>query len=284
MSIQIEPLTLKHQELLESRFRVLNIFLSEYTFANLYLFRKLHNYEVLSIDEELFIRGITRDGIPFIMLTMHPLQYSVDLFNKALLYAKVLFPIPEEWLKYFDHFLKQASFKDEESDYLFTRDKLALFPGRHLSKKRNLVTQLKSHELRAENLMEQKAQALEILQNWWEEHGEEQSTTDFNSCAEAIENLQQLHLEGRIITVDNHPAGFTIGEKVADDCFAVHFCKGMKSIKGLFQFLYQDLANSQAKTYTWINLEQDLGIPTIREAKHSYAPDKYLLKWRVELN
>jgi uncharacterized protein len=50
-----EPLHLIHQSLLQERFKSLALKLTEYSFANLYLFRRLHHYEVIQIDEEVFI-------------------------------------------------------------------------------------------------------------------------------------------------------------------------------------------------------------------------------------
>lgn len=280
-----EPLSLIHQDLLESKFHELNLPLSEYSFANLYLFRAEHCYEVVTIDEEVFIRGVTRDNVPFIMLTSPPLHYSSHILRATLLqHADILYPIPENWLVFFEHDMVQASFKEEDSDYLYSLKKLAYFPGRHLSKKRNLVKQLQTqHQIHAADLIDQTGQAAQILENWRQEHADDSSEADYEACSEAIQNYKQLRLNGRIVYIDGDPAGFTIGEPISNDCYVVHFCKGLRSIKGLYQYLYQDLALSVENSYTWINLEQDLGLPAIRDSKHSYLPDRYLVKWRLKL-
>jgi hypothetical protein len=51
-----EILGIEHKDLLFPRFKAVHTALSEYTFANLYLFRKNHEYEVL-FDKEIFIKG-----------------------------------------------------------------------------------------------------------------------------------------------------------------------------------------------------------------------------------
>lgn len=184
-----------------------------------------------------------------------------------------------------EKFILQASFKEADSDYLFATFKLAHYPGRHLSKKRNLIKQFFNSygKIRAENLTEQLEDTQQILENWQKEHSDSDQETDYTACQEAIQNLQALHLHGRIIYVDEQAAGFTIGEWISKDCYAIHFCKALKSIKGLYQYLYQDLARYVERTCSWINLEQDLGLPAIHDAKHSYLPDKLLHKWRVQL-
>lgn len=283
--MQIEPLSLTHQDFLEKSFKEINLSLSDYSFANLYLFRNIHNYEILKIGKDVFIKGLTRDKVRFIMLTTHPSHYSSDSIRSALMHGKILYPIPESWLHFFTNENMQRSFKDEDSDYLFSRSKLSAYPGRHLSKKRNLIKQLRTHhQIQAVNFIDQKEDARIVLQNWLNEHQETPIETDYEECLEAIQSFNTLHLHGRIVYVDGIPRGLTIGEKISHDCFVVHFCKGSKNIKGLYQFLYQDIAQNLEENCIWINLEQDLGILSIRDSKHSYKPDRFLLKWRLYPN
>ena len=282
--MQIEPLNISHQVLLESRFRELNVSLSEYSFANLYLFRELHRYHVIKCNEEIFVKGITRDSVPFIMLTSHPAKLSPLLLQCIHSEAQIIFPLPEDWLPSLKKFLLQASFKDEDSDYLYSTSKLAYFPGRYLSKKRNLVKQLlNAHVVKAENLSKQIGDAEQILKSWQQEHAGDPIETDYTACEEALQNMQVLQLQGRIIYIDQHPAGFTLGERISKDCFVVHFSKASRSSKGLYQYLYQDIAQSIDENCLWINLEQDLGLPALRDSKRSYLPDHLLRKWRVQL-
>lgn len=281
-SMQIEPLSLVHQELLENRFQRLDISLSEYSFANLYLFRQLHNYQVITIDEMILIKGITRDSQSFMMLTSHPAEVPSSLLQFVLNDAEFLFPIPETWLPFFENFLLEASFKEEDSDYLFAISKLAHFPGRHLSKKRNLVKQLfKTYEVKTENLSHQLNDVQRVLDHWQQNQTADSVETDYQACQGAIQSFHKLHLHGRLTYVNRRPVGFTIGEWITHDCYVIHFCKADSLIKGLYQYLYQDLAQSIEGKGVWINLEQDLGIPAIRDAKHSYMPDQKLQKWRV---
>jgi hypothetical protein len=283
--MQIEPLSLAHQHLLEPKFQQLNLPLSEYSFANLYLFRQLHQYQVIQLNGETFIQGLTRDKVPFIMLTSPPSLIPSPLLERALSRAQILFPVPEDWLRLLDKWLVQASFKEEDSDYLYTTTKLAHYPGRHLSSKRNLVKQLLTHhEVRSENVVQQLRDAQEILENWLAEHSEMNHQADYSSCLEALEHFDRLHLHGQIVYVNQKPAGFVIGEWLGKDDYAVHFSKASRSIKGLYQYLFQKLAQSLEGTYSWINLEQDLGIPSIRYSKLSYQPDLLVKKWRVQLH
>lgn len=284
MKVELEPLSLIHQDLLEKKMRDLNLTISLYSFANLYLFRHIHRYEVLKIENHLFVKGLTRDRARFMMFLSHPSQYPIEIIKRALFEVDILFPIPEEWLPFFESYKHTLSYKEEESDYLYSVKKLASYPGRHLSKKRNLVKKLHSmHEVLAEDFNGQKEAALFILEKWREDNHHHGIETDYEACKEAIENCDRLHLQGRLIKIDGEPAGFTMGEKLAKQSYVIHFCKGLRQIKGLYQFLYQDLAQSIEVSCSWVNLEEDLGLSSLKLAKHSYQPDRYIIKWRVTL-
>ncbi len=282
--MHIEPLNLSHQDVIESKFRQLDLALSEYSFANLYLFRHIHRYEVIRVEQEVFIKGVSRDQVPFIMMTRHPLQISQLILQKVILQTQTLFPIPENWLTLLEKQLLQASFKEADSDYLYTTPKLAHYPGRHLDGKRNQVKQLLDHyEVKSENFIEHFHDAQQVLEIWQKEHGTNLNQTDYSACLEAIQNFHLLHLHGRMTYVNQQPVGLIIGEWLSTDCYVVHFSKALQSFKGLYQYLYQDLAHSVEGTCAWINLEQDLGIPSLRISKLSYQPDLLIKKWRVQL-
>jgi hypothetical protein len=83
-SFQEEPLSFIHHPLLKEKFAHLPLHLSEYSFANLYLFRALHQYRVLRHEEETFIKGITREGTSFIMLTTPPQQIPLPVLKQVL--------------------------------------------------------------------------------------------------------------------------------------------------------------------------------------------------------
>lgn len=279
--MHIEPLNLSHQKLLKKRLHDLQPLLSEYSFANLYLFRQLHRYQVITDQGEVFIQGMTRDHVSYLMLTSEPTKVSLTLLHSLMTRVQILFPIPDKWLPFLESSFSQIIFKEADSDYLFATSKLAHFPGRHLSNKRNLVSQLlNQHEVKAENLSTQFSDAKHILEKW-ENQENHKTETDYTSCLEALERFKELHLHGRILYIDQQPAGFTIGEWISKECYVVHFGKALRSIKGLYQYLYQDLAQAVEGTCTWMNLEADLGIPSLHNAKHSYLPDQMLHKWRL---
>ncbi|MDR3236899.1 MAG: phosphatidylglycerol lysyltransferase domain-containing protein, partial [Spirochaetia bacterium] len=95
--------------------------------------------------------------------------------------------------------------------------------------------------------------------------------------------IDELSLSGTIYYAGGRPAGFILGEKLTDDSYALHFAKGLTVFKGIYPFMYNSFAKSLREQYGFLNFEQDLGSPALRQAKASYRPDMMLKKYMVSL-
>lgn len=259
-----------------------NLQFSEYSFANIFLFRKQHNYEV-SISDTPLIRGKFSDGTYYLIPTQ-----PIDLFIKAtedLLKTEnhVLYPISEGWLLN----LKARGFtfthNRDDSDYLFHKDKLKTLSGRALSSRRNLLSQLFSqHRLKTDRLDSSNAQQARILLDQWQEDVHlPKEKTDYHACVEALQNISHLELIGKIVSENEKIIAFYLGEKLTEKTAILQFAKGLHDVKGITPFLYKDFASNLSEETEWVNVEQDLGISSLRQAKRAFDPDLILTKWRA---
>lgn len=277
-----ERLGLKHQKVLNDRFKKLDISLSEYSFANLYLFRKNHNYELI-FDREIFIKGLTYDGFTYIMPTIDIKNLDIKYLKEMMKGFDFLFPIPEKWLDIFPESEFFFSCQQGDVDYMYTVEKMATYKGRKLHKKRNLLKNFRLNyiydvmPLSDDRIKE----AEQILNQWQENSGFKVEETDFNACMEALSLYKELSLCGLIYYVNKQPAGFLLGEELNDKIYALHFAKGLTRFKGLYQYMYNTLARNLPLRYDFFNFEQDLGKEALRISKSSYVPDLMLNKYRV---
>lgn len=282
-----EPLSLDHQEILEPRLRALQFDLSEYTFACLYLFRSIHAYEVLFGEEGIYVAGKTRDGHTYVMPTCRPTHEACCKEIKELLHSyEFLYPIPMEWLPCFSPRLFESSHIDADTDYLFRTEKFCTYPGRHLSSRRNLLKQFKElyPEHRTEPIIAaNKRAALELLERWQMHAHPDKRFTDYDSAKEALEKLEKLNLDGRLTLCEERPVGFVIGEPLSQTTYVLHTAKGDVVYKGVYQYIYSDLAYFLEKRFEFLNLEQDLGSEDLAHAKRAYDPDRLLPKMRIHL-
>ena len=263
--------------------------LSEYSFSNLFLFRDKHRYRLVKEGGYLFVLGHSYDGLSFLMPTVDLTEASVEVIHRLLHQLKeinMIFPLPESALSFFPSNQFRLEVLHSDMDYLFTREKLRDFPGRHLHGKRNLAKQFRENYAPVSiplDSPDRRKAALSLLSIWQENSSLDPHDTDFYACKEALQFYEELSLEGFLIMAGKEPAGFSLGEGICPSVYGLHFAKADKKFKGVYQYLFSETARLIDSRYQWLNLEQDLGSVALRAAKSSYRPDKMGKKYRAFL-
>ena len=284
--MEFETLEYAHRARLAPILRAKNSYLSEYSFTNAYLFRNPHKYQVAVSDGCTFLHGVTYDNKTY-MMPVCPLEIiPTSKLIEMGAHVDFFFPIQEEWLSFFPEDKFSYTFLEGDSDYIYLTERLATMAGRKLSKKRNLLKQynegykIEDYELTLDRFEDAKY----ILDIWekdiqsMENHG-----TDYAETLEALEKMNEFNLRGMISYADNKPSGFVLGEELNDESFALHFAKGIREYKGIYQHLYNAFSQRMLPQYKYMNFEQDLGKDTLRQAKSTYYPDEMRKKYRVAL-
>jgi hypothetical protein len=109
-----ERLDFSHREILHDRLKRCGVNISEYSFANLYLFREAHRYEVI-FDREVFVRGYTYDGSRYLMPTADLRLLDAAYLKELAGEFGMFFPVPEEWLTAFDPSVYEFSYLDGDT-------------------------------------------------------------------------------------------------------------------------------------------------------------------------
>jgi hypothetical protein len=280
----VEKLELHHQALLSPRLNQVNTVISEYTFANLYLFRKNHDYEVIR-DGDIFIRGRSYDGYPYLMPTVDVRTLDLRDLKNRMKDVDFLFPVPEDWLPVFSPDEFEIAFFEGDADYVYTVEKMSTYKGRRLHKKRNLLKQfLETYQHEALPLTNDRLeQARFVLTDWLTTTDREAHETDYGPCLEALDRYDELVLCGGIYYADNEPAGFVLGEELNEETYVLHFAKARRKFKGIYQYMFNNFAKILPPKYKYLNLEQDLEQENLRIFKSSYVPDVLIRKARVRL-
>lgn len=284
--MEFETLEYAHRARLAPILRAKNSYLSEYSFTNAYLFRNPHKYQVAVSDGCTFLHGVTYDNKTYMMpvcpLEIIPTSKLIEMGS----HVDFFFPIQEEWLSFFPEDKFSYTFLEGDSDYIYLTERLATMAGRKLAKKRNLLKQynegykIEDYELTLDRFEDAKY----ILDIWekdiqsMDNHG-----TDYAETFEALEKMNEFNLRGMISYADNKPSGFVLGEELNDESFALHFAKGIREYKGIYQHLYNAFSQRMLPQYKYMNFEQDLGKDTLRQAKSTYYPDEMRKKYRVAL-
>ena len=175
----------------------------------------------------------------------------------------------------------------DQYDYIYRRTDLETLHGRHLDAKRNHI-----HRFRAEHpdfeyrpLTPEYFDECRRLTEIW------QARTKFKGNSEAIDvekqvmetifsNWDALGMTGGSIFVDGRMVAFTYGSAVTTDTLDVCVEKADRHVEGAFAIINQQFAEHLPEQYIYLNREEDMGIPGLRQAKLSYHPE-ILLTYNV---
>ena len=64
-----------------------------------------------------------------------------------------------------------------------------------------------------------------------------------------------------------------LGFPLADDAYDVAVSKYAVHVQGITYYTLRELMRSLPAQYRWFNLEEDLGLPGLREMKEHFLPD-----------
>jgi hypothetical protein len=266
---------------LHPKFKNLAEGISEFTFANIYLFRRAHNYKISQLESELLVISGKDANNPFFMLPFGlPDETALrDLFNRY----KTMKAVSKSQAEILTKIGYSVAEDRDNFDYLYSRADLVNLTGRKFHKKKNLLNLfIRNNECQAKPLLEDyRDDALQILEQWNHQHNQ---PNDFIPAKEAIEKMWQLQLCGGIFYIEKQPVAYYLGEELAlGKSFVIHFEKAVlnEDFKGIYQYINQAFAAVLPQKYETINREQDLGKPGLRQAKESYHPVGFVKKYKA---
>lgn len=106
-------------------------------------------------------------------------------------------------------------------------------------------------------------------------HLEHENTT----IGMSLSDFDALGLSGIVLRIDGKVCGFAYGCQLSPDCFDMVAEKGDRNILGIYSVLNQQFASCCAEGFRYLNWEEDVAVPGLRQAKLSYKPDILLQKY-----
>ena len=165
---------------------------------------------------------------------------------------------------------------------MYETDVLADLKGKKLQKKRNHVNRFEAEhpDIR---LLPLNADTLPLAEKmagqWYKLRTEQSPDSDFFmeriALNRAFRYFDRLNLEGLILTEGEEVLAFTIGSRLSADTFDIHFEKALDRYDGAYAFINRSFARVLREKHPevrYLNREDDMGIPGLRQAKLSYQP------------
>lgn len=172
--------------------------------------------------------------------------------------------------------------KRDMSDYIYNSEDLSNLQGKKYHSKRNHVSKFKKTynwtyaDITEKNLKE----CFCFLEEWFLINKDRNLESEELAIKKAFDNYFELKLIGGYLKVDENIVALTIGEKINDDVFDIHFEKALLNYSGSYPAINQEFAKRKLSSYKYINREEDIGIEGLRKSKLSYSPtfllDRYV--------
>lgn len=176
------------------------------------------------------------------------------------------------------------------ADYLYLTEVLAAYEGPGLAKKRretNKFFQLYGHDASFEPIALDKMDELRAYQQVWFETSRRRGTDEHPLELEHrkilldMDCFQELDLEGILLRINGKVEGYAYGSVLPGGAFDVMVLKGNLSYRFVWRALLRELARYCTGKAAYLNLEEDLGLPGLRENKMSYQPCALMEKYQA---
>lgn len=181
----------------------------------------------------------------------------------------------------------------EGCDYIYDINNLADLPGRKYQRKRNHVNRFRAThpDCRAVPIDAALLPTVqEMVEQWFQDRLEPDAQDEYHmervALRRAFDNWDALGLEGMALIEDGRVVAMTVGSMLGEKTFDVHFEKALGEIDGAYAAINQAFAAYLREKYPklqYLNREDDLGIPGLRQAKLSYYPDHLVVKFWADL-
>jgi len=173
------------------------------------------------------------------------------------------------------------------NDYIYSAESLVNLSGKKLAKKKNLISQfLRQYpDWTIKKIESSDYHELMEFCYYWEsvhENHDEYLDIEIEALKKSLEIWDVLPNEGIKLYVNGKICAFAIWSPQTNDMATVHYEKYDPVIKGAAQVINHETAKILKDKYTYINREQDMGLPGIRQAKRSYSPVRMLPFYRLK--
>ncbi len=269
---------------------------SECSFSNLFAWRKCYHIRWMEEDNLLYIQ-VKKNDVDF-FLPPFPLPGAniLDGLNKQLeyikehpeceihgIYSEVKDMVPQS---FWDNF-ELVSDRDNY-DYVYSRESLSTLAGRKYHSKKNHLNAFKKlypdYEYKTVTT-DIFPECVEFLKRWFiaKEGTDYSIRCEMSAINQVLSNFDTLQMRAGCILINGQVEAFTYGEPIRKDLAVIHIEKANHEMRGLYTAINQEFCKNEWQDVEFINREEDMGIPGLRQAKLSYNPVMLVEKYSAVL-
>ena len=174
-------------------------------------------------------------------------------------------------------------------DYIYDINDLCELSGRKFHSKRNHLhrfTDACPHHIFEEITKDNIHEVRDFASCWYKEKLSANPVSDFDmeqiALSRVFKDFDALEMEGLMLKNDNQVLGFTMGSRLSNTTFDIHFEKATDNIQGAYAAINNGFAlylRDKYPSVLFLNREEDMGIEGLRRAKESYRPHHLVEKY-----
>ncbi len=288
MKLSFQPLCLEKQAEYRRIFSCTPQKSSDYSFSNLWAWRDIYQLQWSFEDDLVWIRQNNPQTVYWAPVGNWEAVNWSRRFEALFPEEAYMIRIPEQLGLMWQQFVPgcvQLKQDPDQWDYIYLVRELIELKGNRFHRKKNLLKQFKRNYNYEYVLLDtDKVDKALTLQTEWCMWKDCEDSVTLESENQAIINTFQDwpkldKVLGAGLEVEGNMVAFTVAEPLDEQTLVVHFEKGCPNHKGVYQAMNQMFLARTAANYTYVNREQDLGDPGLRQAKQSYQPADFLKKF-----
>ncbi|HEY3277157.1 MAG TPA: phosphatidylglycerol lysyltransferase domain-containing protein [Syntrophorhabdaceae bacterium] len=293
---QFKPIELEDYTIFAERLHAYRPETSEMTFTNFFVWRNHYNFQWSLYEEWIVVLGRENGGATYAMQPLGPGPRN-EVVAMILSWLREEEKNPAPSMERVDARLAgeiagspglSIEAIRDHFDYVYLKEDLTRLAGNKYRTKRNHINKLmRTHVFEYAPLEEKHLEACLDLQSKWcsmRRCDEDLSLLgEWEAIKEITANFTPLKLQGGVVMVEGRVEAFTVGELLNPDTAVIHIEKANPEIGELYTVINQQFAENGWEGILYINREQDLGLPGLREAKLSYQPHHMVEKFRITL-
>ena len=215
--------------------------------------------------------------------------YEISAVMRAGGFQGILNHVREETLRRYDFQdrFTASLMSDYYGEYFYAPESLAELHGKKLSPKRNLIAQFKREypDYRVERLTSANIEgANELYKRWYAAYPgipDRSLLNESDALRSVFPNYSASGLEGLAIVWEDKIIAFSMFSQTRENIWDISFLKADRSFKGLSVLMISETAKTLIGRGEWINMEQDLGNPRLRQMKQSFSPARILRNYKL---
>ena len=287
----MRPIELEDKPLLAGLFKKYPPVISEFTFTNLFAWRHAYNFNLSSMDGSFLVVSLKEHAL-CVFDPLGPFEDKENIIRKCFLTRKdnkvlKFIRLPEKTAGLFKKTdgLRLSEERDD-FDYVYLTEDLIGLKGGDFDGKRNFVKRFnEKHSFMYKKLLEDDVKECVSFQEEWclvkDCQHTQGLTKERQAMSEMLDNYKYLGMQGGMIEIDGKVEAVALGEQLDPETFVVHIEKANGSFIGIYQVINQLFCQREAAGYKYVNREQDLGVPGLRQAKESYHPHHMVKKYTI---